>query len=127
MSLPSRVGSDACALADRWQLSETLARKLVQLSEWWDQQFRLVPIMRKPPSLFVVGGYRTEKRNREVGGAPDSRHKDCPSTAADLRIGQVQGLSSDELWAILGGRWRLMGGRWGGTFSTPDPNHFDLG
>lgn len=127
MSLPSRIGHDPCSLANKWGLNEHLAAMLVALSVWWDEQFRGVPIMRQSPALFVISGHRSEQRNREIGGAPDSRHKDCPSTAVDLRIGQVQGLSSDELWAILGGRWRLMGGRWGGTFSTPDPNHFDLG
>jgi len=126
MSLPSRVGFDACKIAYQWQLSDRLAEMLVQLSEFWDHALDAVPGSRTPP-LFIISGQRSERRNREIGGAHDSRHKDCPSSAVDLRIGQVQGLSSDESWAILGGKWRLMGGRWGGTFSTPDPNHFDLG
>ena len=79
------------------------------------------------PGLYIISGYRTPARNAEVGGAPNSFHTFCPSLAADLRVGSVQGLGSDEVWAVLGGMWRLMGGKWGGTFSTPDLNHFDIG
>ncbi len=121
MSLPSRVGRDACALADRWLLDPRLADMVVRLSEWWEAQE--IPL----PSLFVISGQRSQAHNREVGGSPDSRHLQCPSLAVDLRMGRVAGISSAEAWAILGGQWRLMGGRWGGTFSTPDVNHFDLG
>jgi len=121
MSLPENVGGDACRLADRWQLDPRLADRLVELSAWWaSQEVRL-------PPLFIISGHRSARKNREVGGAQDSRHLACPSLAADLRMGQVAGLDSPEAWAILGGRWRLMGGRWGGTFTTPDNNHFDLG
>jgi len=107
-------------------LDDRLAAMLVALAEFWDHAFDAVPRVTSPP-LYIISGQRSETKNRSVRGARDSRHLDCPSTAVDLRIGQVQGLSSDELWAILGGHWRLQGGRWGGTFSTPDMNHFDLG
>jgi len=79
------------------------------------------------PRMRIISGFRTEKRNREVGGAPDSRHIRCPSQAADLQIGNAQGISTPELWQILGGWWELHGGRWGGRFNPIDPNHFDLG
>ena len=122
MALASVVGQDPCQLADRWSLSESLARKLVHLEsqarsefgKWW-------------PGLFVISGYRDPVKNAEVGGVPNSFHTYCPSLAADLRVGNMAGFGSDEIWAILGGMWRLSGGRWGGTFSNPDPNHFDIG
>lgn len=79
------------------------------------------------PGIYIISGQRSPAHNAEVGGAPNSFHLHCPSLAADLRVGSVAGLGSDEVWAILGGIWRLMGGRWGGTFRTPDPNHFDIG
>jgi len=79
------------------------------------------------PGLYIISGYRTPTHNADVGGVPASFHTRCPSLAADLRVGRVAGLGSNEVWAILGGMWRLMGGKWGGTFSTPDPNHFDIG
>jgi len=79
------------------------------------------------PGLYIISGYRTAAHNAHVGGAPGSFHLVCPSLAADLRVGNVQGLGTDEIWAILGGMWRLMGGKWGGTFRSPDPNHFDIG
>jgi len=99
------------------------------MQRFWTRQKTglLAPGFTTFPPLFIVSGYRTVEHNRAIKGAPDSRHTHCPATGADLRVGQVAGLDSDELWAILGGWWRLHGGRWGGTFSDPDPNHFDLG
>jgi len=57
--------------------------------------------------------------------------------AVDLRVGAVQGLDSDNVWEVLGGKWKLMGwGRWGGDFSPgkdmfgvnrAEQNHFDVG
>jgi len=79
------------------------------------------------PGLYIISGYRSPSHNADVGGVPGSFHTACPSLAADLRVGNVAGLGSDEVWAILGGMWRLAGGKWGGTFSPPDPNHFDIG
>jgi len=122
MALPSSVGGDACALANRWALSPSLAGMLVRLEGQASREFG-----RWWPGLYIISGYRDPSHNRDVGGAPNSFHTSCPSLAADLRVGTVAGLDSNEVWAILGGMWRLMGGRWGGTFRTPDPNHFDIG
>jgi len=122
MSLPSRVGRDWCNLAHRWTLHDDLARMLVRLEEQASHEFG-----RFWPGLYIISGHRSPSHNADVGGVPDSFHIWCPSLAADLRVGRVAGLGSDEVWAILGGMWRLMGGKWGGTFSTPDPNHFDIG
>jgi len=121
MSLPSHVGNDPCTLEDRWTLDGTLAGMVVRLEEQASESFG-----RYWPGLYVISGYRSPTHNADVGGAPDSAHTACPSLAVDLRVGSVAGLDSNEIWAILGGMWRLMGGRWGGTFSTPDPNHFDI-
>jgi len=79
------------------------------------------------PGLWIISGYRTPAHNADVGGVPGSFHTACPSLAVDLRVGNVAGLNSDEVWSIIGGMWRLMGGKWGGSFSVPDPNHFDIG
>jgi len=125
MSLPSRVGRDACTIEARWQLQPRLARLLVQMQDHFTKAFR--PTGFPFPDIWVVSGYRDAVKNREVGGAPDSRHLRCPSEAADLRIGNVEGLENLEVWQMLGGWWELNGGRWGGRFSIPDPNHFDLG
>jgi len=122
MSLPSRVGPDPCILGQRWGLSLDLADKLVSLEAQASKRF-----MGFWPGLYIISGYRSPSHNAEVGGVPGSLHTACPALAADLRVGRVAALGSDEVWAILGGIWRLMGGRWGGSFQSPDPNHFDLG
>jgi len=95
---------------------------LVSLGEQASQEFGRIW-----PGLYIISGYRSPRHNAEVGGVAGSFHTACPSLAADLRVGDVAGLGSDEVWSILGGIWRLMGGTWGGTFRTPDPNHFDIG
>jgi len=120
--LPSSVGRDSCRLASRWTLDATLADMLTRSEDQARAQFG-----KYWPGLYIISGHRSLKRNAEVGGVAGSFHTACPSLAADLRVGTVAGLGSDEVWAILGGIWRIMGGRWGGTFSTPDPNHFDVG
>ena len=79
------------------------------------------------PGLYIVSGFRTQRRNAEVKGAAGSFHTFCPSLAADLRVGSVAGLPQDEVQAIIGGMWRRMGGRWGGTFKNPSVRHFDIG
>lgn len=70
-------------------------------------------------SARIISARRSEERNREVGGAPQSRH--LRGLAIDLG-----GLSDADLRA-LGQIWKSWGGRWGGDFSTPSPRHFDAG
>lgn len=120
--MPSRVGSNWCQLSNGWKLDPSLASRLVRLEQQASEGFG-----RYWPGLYIISGYRSPRHNADIGGAPQSFHTSCPSLAADLRVGSVAGLGSDEVWAILGGMWRLMGGKWGGTFRTPDPNHFDIG
>jgi len=104
------------------------------MEEWAKREFR-TPGTNWWPGLYIISGARTPAQNSAVNGAQDSRHLQCPSSAADLRVGTVSGLPDGEVWAILGGWWRLHGGRWGGSFSwegspLPNPkewNHFDLG
>lgn len=131
--LASPVGRDACEIAEKWGLAPHVADMLVLLELKAEQEFRdiRIPWLRWP-GLFIVSGYRSPQLNKEVGGAKNSFHLNtdasgCPlSLAVDLRVGQVPGVSTFELWAILGGMWQRLGGRWGGSFSTPDPNHFDV-
>jgi len=125
MSLPSRVGTDACEIERSWYVAPFLARNLVRMKAHFDRAFR--PTGFPFPDIWIISGSRSPEHNREVGGAPDSRHLRCPAEAVDLRIGNIQGLDSLQVWQMLGGWWELNGGRWGGRFSTPDPNHFDLG
>jgi len=124
--LPEHVGSDACRLAQRWGLDIGLANRLVQLEEWAHQQFEVMGVS-VWPGIRIISGQRSAEKNAAVGGVPNSFHVRCPSLAADLRVGNVAGLESPEVMAILGGRWRLSGGRWGGTFRDPSPSHFDIG
>lgn len=128
--LASRVGDDACELANRWGLDATLAHRVVSMEGWAQTAFQGYW-----PGLYIISGLRTLEANRAAGGAPDSRHIRCPSMAVDLRVGTVVGVESGEVWSILGGWWKLRGGRWGGDFEwsgspLPNPmewNHFDLG
>lgn len=99
---------------------------LVRLEEWAVNEFN-VPGVFRWPGLYIFSGYRTPTHNTEVGGVENSFHIACPALAADIRVGSVAGINNLEVLAILGGKWRLMGGAWGGTFSTPSPNHFDIG
>jgi len=125
--LPERIG-DACQLERRWKLDPALAKMVADMAEWWgSRRTGLKGRFKFFPPLFILSGYRTPNENRAAGGARDSRHLRCPSWAADLRVGNIEGLSNDELWGILGGWWKLHGGRWGGDFSRRDLNHFDLG
>jgi len=95
---------------------------LVRLDEQASREFG-----RYWPGLYIISGFRTPQHNAEVGGVEGSFHTACPALAADLRVGNVAGVGSDEVLAILGGMWRLMGGRWGGAFREPSPAHFDIG
>ena len=125
MSLPSRVGTDACTIEVGWDLQPRLADMLVRMQEHFTAAFQRsgIPF----PQIWIISGRRTPAHNAEIGGAPDSRHVRCPSEAVDLRIGSIRGLDSREIWSMLGGWWELNGGRWGGRFTKMDPNHFDLG
>ncbi len=125
--MPQRVGSDACRLSLRWGLSLRLSEALTRMEVWATQRFA-IPGFSFWPGLRIVSGQRSPEKNRAVGGASDSRHMDCPATAADLRVGTVTGVDSVEVWQILGGWWKVNGhGRWGGDFTPIDQNHFDLG
>lgn len=103
---------------------------------------RLTPPGIRGPSLFIISGYRSPETQARVNpSVTRSCHVQCPSLAADLRVGSIEGLESVEVWTIIGGLWGFeFGGRWGGRFSSDDPaeiniagintremNHFDLG
>lgn len=121
--LPEVIRS-GCGLPTRWRLDGTLWQKLLKLDGWASTEFQKVGMI-PYPGLRVISGFRTRQQNQSVGGAPDSRHLTCPSTAVDLQFGSVAGISDQMIWAWFGARWQWLGGRWGGEFD--DPNHFDLG
>jgi len=131
----SKVSDDACVLQRRWLLDPTLVRMLQALDRWAFERFAREGI--RWPGLRIISGHRSEESQANINpDAPDSLHRRCPSLAVDLRVGSVEGLSSDAEWELLGGRWKAMGGRWGGDFSPgkditgvnrAEQNHFDLG
>jgi len=133
MSLPEHVGRDPCRLAQRWGLSIGMANRLVDLEEFGRTHFQ-VPGRSFWPGLRIISGFRTPEENAAAGGVPNSKHLDCPTLVADLRVGGVAGVEAGEIWSILGGRWKLWGGTWGGDFGWegspfPNPrewNHFEL-
>jgi len=109
-----------------------LAQMLVALERIARQQFTAAGF--RWPGLWIISGYRSAAHQARVNPAvPNSLHVRCPSLAADLRVGQVIGMGTPEIWRSLGNVWRAMGGRWGGDFKdsqglpAPDVNHFDLG
>jgi len=80
------------------------------------------------PGVFVISGHRSTARQIEINPAvPGSLHTECPSLAADLRVGDTPAsTTATEVWAFLGSIWKALGGRWGGDFRPkPDFNHFE--
>jgi len=133
----TRVGNDPCVLEETFLLDPQLARNVVALERMAEERFR-APGQPFWPGLFVISGQRSEQKNRDVGGSPNSLHMRCPSLAVDLRVGSLGGRGSPEVWAILGGMWEFNGwGRWGGRFgirpgtlptiNEREMNHFDTG
>lgn len=130
--LAEPVGDDDCSLARRWVLEPGLAAMLVAMEGLTRRQFAAAGV--RWPGLWIISGYRSPADQARVNPAlKNSLHVRCPSLAVDLRVGQVAGMSTPEIWRSLGNVWRAMGGRWGGDFKdsqglpAPDVNHFDLG
>jgi len=100
---------------------------LIQLDQWAKRTLEAQGF--SWAGLRVISGYRsTELQARLNPDAPNSRHRQCPATAADLRLGPHDfDVENNLIWDWLGAKWALMGGRWGGRFRTRDQNHFDLG
>lgn len=137
--LPTPIGHDSCRLSEQWRIAPRLADMLVELVEWAEETFKRTPsvfgLKMRWPGTYIISGSRSRESNRASGGVRDSRHLDCPATAADLRIGGAPGMGTEPMWALMGNKWKSMGGRWGGDFNwsgspRPNPrewNHFDLG
>ena len=80
------------------------------------------------PGIFVISGHRSAARQAEINPTvPRSLHTQCPSLAADLRVGDTPAsTTATEVWSFLGTLWKAIGGRWGGDFRPePDFNHFE--
>jgi len=99
---------------------------LVELDRQAEQRFSAEGL--RWGGIFIISGYRSPATQAIVNPSnPASKHSRCPSVAADLRISDLPASTTPfELWGFLGGIWQALGGRWGGTFPTPDPNHFEL-
>jgi len=125
-----RITSDPCGLARRWILEPLLAQNLVLLDQWASERLSSPRI--RWPGLFIISGHRTTPLvpafAPDAPAATQSLHLECPSLAADLRVGNAPAsFTPIELWTALGLQWERQGGRWGGRFLPVDPNHFDLG
>jgi len=125
---PVRIQNNPLALQQRFKISCKLAEMLVDLEAWAERHFSFQKTGQSFwPGLRIISGQRTRAQNTAVGGAPESLHLACPARAADLRVGSIEGVPSENIWEVLGTYWQTLGGRWGGKFGDPDRNHFDLG
>ena len=121
-----RVRDDACSLSRRWVLDAGLADMLVLLEGRAAAIFSAEGL--RWPGIFVISGHRSATRQAEVNPSlPGSLHRQCPSLAADLRVGDTPASTTAvEVWGFLGTLWKALGGRWGGDFRPkPDYNHFE--
>lgn len=130
---PDAVGrSDVCSLQRRWAIRADLARGLIRLDRWAAGRIptiRVRGLQLEWPGLTIISGHRSQVLQARLNpDAPNSLHTRCPALAVDLRVGAARASSIPlEIWSLLGQQWVRMGFRWGGDFSTPDPNHFDVG
>jgi zinc D-Ala-D-Ala carboxypeptidase len=72
----------------------------------------------------IISGYRCERRNRTVGGAPNSRH--LWGDAADIQVHGWAGRDLRELAELLIGRGKLRNGGIGTYAKKPLTLHYDL-
>ncbi len=124
--LSSRVGDDACSISRRWVLDPGLSDMLVRLQSRAAAIFSAEGL--RWPGIFIISGHRTEARQAEINPTvPQSLHRECPSLAVDLRVGDTPAsTTATEIWGFLGTLWKALGGRWGGDFRPiPDFNHFE--
>jgi len=123
----SRISNDdACSLSRRWVLDIGLADMLLRLESRAASIFSAEGL--RWPGLFIISGHRSRARQAIVNPTvPRSLHRQCPSLAADLRVGDTPAsTTATEVWAFLGTIWKALGGRWGGDFRPqPDFNHFE--
>jgi len=120
------ANDDACGLSRRWVLDPGLADMLVRLDGRARAIFSAEGL--RWPGIFIISGHRTSARQARVNPTvPRSLHTQCPSLAADLRVGDAPAsTTATEVWAFLGTLWKALGGRWGGDFRPePDFNHFE--
>ncbi len=113
--------------ARRWLIDCNLANALARLAN------------SLPYPVYIISGFRTARRQRELLGEPDSQatsvdrstHCSCPATGADLRLGIAV---TNNIKAQFGREVRIARLRWGGgspvdpeTGIPSDWNHVDLG
>ena len=127
-----RIGdSPACDVARRWLLAPRLAVDLQRLDSWMVDESARAGV--SWPGLWIISGHRPSPVAPSLSpgtpAAEQSLHLECPSLAADLRVGnQPASQTPLVVWGALGAHWQnVLGHRWGGGFEPPDPNHFDMG
>jgi len=118
--------TDPCGLADRWMISQILARAIVSMTS-------LLPF-----KLRLMSGHRTEAHQDELRrqGRPTaapgvSTHTSCPSTGADITSAIA---ATKDVKQLFGAAALQVGLRWGGgspvdpdTLIPSDWQHVDLG
>lgn len=121
---------EACALAIRWKITESLSLKLIRASNAFAFHTGL--------PVRIISGFRTRKRQAELEAAgrptaPDdlSTHRSCPATGADVRILEFVSDDIKLSWIFFANNEGLRTG--GGSRPLPgrafprDWNHVDEG
>lgn len=111
--------------ARAWGLDDETARAYATLAIW---EFMTTG----RGALRIISGYRSEERQAQLRRRWDDGIRDGLATRPALSSAHSRGHafdvepdpSGETVWRW--GAWAsYLGLRWGGTFTDPDPNHFD--
>lgn len=103
-------GADACDLAGRWAVKETVMYRVVHAAGDFERETKR--------DVRIISGYRTAQEQASLDRqgrptAPDdvSTHRSCPATGVDVSLGPFPTRVQKAIW----GRVAVMNGlRWGG-------------
>lgn len=128
-------GSDPCAIASRWAISEVLARKLRCAVDRFAGE--ILEGDRPTVRVQIISGFRSSAdqdrlraQGRPTAANDRSTHLSCPATGADISLPFGTTRTTISRW---GEAVTLCGMRWGGgsavnEFGIPsDWRHVDLG
>lgn len=135
MSIPQVIpklghGTDPCVLANRWGITNELARRLMMMAARLEFPISIISGMRTAAHQLSLA-----RQGRPAASIETSTHLSCPATGADVQpqIAVVMAVK-----ARLGAEGIFAGLRWGGNDGCPpgtcneigipnDWRHFDLG